>query len=102
MLSDIPLYTLLLWFCLCPLAIVSRQDAFGLVLASGDIGMPHCRQLETFNTLILFNKNDFGLSLVLRRHICRRQVIAAERAMSGMKRSAEIKSVLIQLIRLFA
>ncbi|HGM5419224.1 TPA: hypothetical protein ACKP1J_003634 [Serratia liquefaciens] len=62
MLSDIPLYTLLLWFCLCPLAIVSRQDAFGLVLASGDIGMPHCRQLETFNTLILFNKNDFGLS----------------------------------------
>ncbi|HED2336389.1 TPA: hypothetical protein R4Y05_002051 [Serratia liquefaciens] len=62
MLSDIPLYALLLWFCLCPLAIVSRQDAFGLVLASGDIGMPHCRQLETFNTLILFNKNDFGLS----------------------------------------
>ncbi|WP_231479004.1 hypothetical protein, partial [Serratia liquefaciens] len=62
------------------LSVGSRQDVFGLVLASGDIAMPHCRQLETFNVLILFNKNDFGLS---RRFKATYQQTAGENSRKG-------------------
>jgi hypothetical protein len=44
------------------LALSFLSAGFGSSLGFSDMGIMYCRQVETYNMMILFDKNYFGLS----------------------------------------